>query len=1683
MSAPNAPDDDQFIPELGDIITVISTILGRLTGKIIYRDENLVRLLPTESSNMAQDLPMDDDGGFSAGTGITEMIMHTKRAFPHFSQQLGAAIGEKLEFFTFDGQIAAPPGLIVAIEADENDAIVLQDGRRLDFAFIGPPNPIAIVSVRAADIEDGAAVAAAVGEDMPPPDNYDLSLLAHLLPARMIEEVPTAERTYSETIQREDMYKSLLELESEKFQNNPNVLRKLARETDLLLALKNAVSVTGDDGIPEPYIKSAETLRDILTRVGAPLSSIVPVLALKRILYCDKELDDEPTADMLAQVDFRNWLLEEIKAHQNSAAYLAGQNGGTAQVSTQLYRYLYDVLYNEGGVFKQGPTGKPEDEILVDQEILRTVLPPAPVTGYSKLENGAEVTYKNVGSVMTRGHRVIGGTMTKDQDVVAPGDPATPLNYIVLPVNLGTIWRPVKFSGALSEDINAALMTQQLLTIENFLNKKDNYNEDMLQVIQGVPTEDEDDASDVKISDWIAKNLDKHVHPLDILSSSAVGVNRVLDSIGLRSYEWTPEIANSIWLAVAKAQASYTSTYTEYKTRVEDLVKAADPYQFVPGVPADSTLYTKGAKVKVVGDALEALAALDPVKGTWDLARAQYVLQNAEGTLARVLYMAAADEPNPALEEATAVYLSEVHRTVTRLSRLHAELTQYSAAPILNTCKHVSDKDRLRSVMMRDQNKFEALLQIFLKRYQGETNGNWIECNTCQTHLICVHEVMQFYERTHPGRAEALHKEIILNFGGAAFNGKYVCRVCGIPIAEFEYDTSLEYDDNGRPLVGRAIIEDDKPNAEEELDAILNIALKKEKVEFEDPVRTELYDIARIIVQSGGFSFEIDAYRKIVEFTFNYIVTTIPPKDIYEAMRAKMKKRPMVPWESFRASTAIAITAAYIITEIHVMDPMPEALFPFSGCVFSRGGFPIEATDDTTGGAFEYFVCMLANIGRNTEPWSITSWYGDSSPDSRKTKVRDSLMKIFADSIMSVELRKAQHHYVEVKRNTIGNASLKDRLPNGFRPTANPNPPIMGETALTYPDRILSASVDAPLQDIQVVVAARTRQLALEGVLAAHGAAKISGIINEKSPMSDSTCCFLPIQDVKRQGMAKFGSGGTEDEIHALHRSETIIQKRDPVEQSNGTHLYVHWSQPTVIASKAVEPDASYFKLFLRTCFRGPREGELHEFGKRVGGYQCRHCKFACKRDPVVIMSELNDEEAQNKSSKVTKTTIRDEAQKALEDSGATIIGETFDTLLSEVRNNRNVDPYVAPVDRTAASIFEELSGLVQRMCPLTAGRMADWAIVEEIMTANFARRLAPTDEQRAISWAPFALKYESLSNAVMDLLDGRQGRAPVRGVERKVKIIIDTVEAITVEPIHQGPSEVIKHWVVGLERLAQGFNEMVFASGTWFGRPLGKKTSKKALFDGTKWFGKKISGKHAAKFETMIQTILGTTAETNKVLSKKAGSGEMLHRLSLWLGRVVNFWANNIISMNVWGLTHEELSVMLRWMVLSSMETLLLIESPLYTKIPTEGEKTSIQQILRQWTTATFVEAGRQFAQFGLSNDEILLAIEDAREKEKNSVIKEIDDEKDPDLRAVIDVQRALKIGRWGMGNKKNMTTYNAEFFDFRQEQLDRIGKLDKPVAAREDPLGFDFAAEAPAERWLDGHGVAEAEDEGAEV
>ena len=1665
MSAPNADDNDSQTPELGDILTLISSVFGRLTGKIIYRDENTIRVQPFDSNDRAQNIPMGADGDFAKGSGITEVIFHIKRLDPHFSVQLGVAVGEALEFFTYAGEKATESGVVGEIVAsEEEDAIILTDGRRLDFAFIGPPSPIDVISVRAQETDEEN------GEE--PPVEYDISFMEHLLPAAMVEEIPTAERTYSESIQREDMYMDLLKDFKQTQQKNPTLLRQVARETELLLALKSSVTSVNNDGKITPFIRSSKTLKDILLRLGSPLSSVIPILAVKRILYSDTE-EVGSVESILQQVEFREWVSSELHSYRRWASYAAGQDAGAgARVTNLMYSYLYDILFRDGAVFVPSAKAIIGKEISSDQDVLRTVLPPQPILGYSKIKGVA--TYANVGPIKIRQTRVISSQKTQDGDVIAAGDPGHALSYIVLPANIGSLWRPVKFSGFLAEDIRANTITSSLEPLESITNNPRSYEK--LQVIKNGVDED----SDILISEWIDNNLKQNVHPSDLLSPTSVGVNRVLDSIGLRSYEWTPEIAEIIWSAVKKSQTAFSKAFNVYKDSVEDYIKTNKPFFIGTAIPDDSTIYISKDEIPEIGAALTKLESFDKDFAKWDLAKAQHIICSTEGTLARVLY-ASTTVGHPHIKALRATYLSEVNRSLLEITAINNSLAKYKAAPLINICPHVKAIEILRSLMMRDESKFLALLQTILNTYQGSRDDNWLNCKACDTHLLCVHELMKFYEKTHPGRAPALNKEILLNFGGAAFNGRYVCRNCGIPIAEFEYDNNLEYDDEGKPLVGRGVVEEGTAPVEDELGQILDMALHKKTVAFDNPIQKQLYDIICVMSLNAGFSLNESTIKKIVEQTYIYETTKIASEDQFNQMYLKKKVKP--EYRSYRASLEIALVAAYLICEIHTATPLPELLFPFEGCIFKRGGFPIETQDETEQGALDYFVCVIANLNRDQPPWNLSNWSTEASPVERQKRVRDFILRMFGDPDISVLLKQAQSIYIDNKKLVAENASQNDKISADFRPVYTKVPPVFDET-LIIPERLLASAAEAPFDDINSVISNRAHQLAVLGILQAHENAEKTGVVSETSLRSDATCCFMPLADAKSGAMSAFSSISTENEINALRLAEVILHKRDPVEQSNGSHLWVGWSPPTPIPSDPVVPDASYFKMFMRSCFRGSRAGELHEFGRKNVNYECRHCKFSIGMDPLVLMSDLNDEEIYNNNSKrkgPPSTKVQDIARGYLKESGVTVDSATFDNLLSIVSRKQTVAPYVVPIKAESRSIFSILNSLVLKDTPLLPSRMTDWSLVQVVMEANFLRNEMPTEGTRKIAWGPFVTKYDNLKQGLLDILDGRQGRAPVRQIYRKVEDILNSVERITSDPIQQGPSEINKHWVVGLERIATSFSEMVFSGGAWFGIPMNTKKVRNYLFSGTKWFGKKISGRHIAKFETMINGILGFTANTNNELSNPELRGvatTLIQKITTWFGAILTFWSNSIVSLQVYGLTNEELTYILRWLVLGSMESLLTTLSPIYNHITSDSIKMRIQTILLSWTKESLLEAKRQYDLFGLSDIEIEMAILDSREKEKISIIKIIDDEKDPDLRAVIKMQQNLKIGRWGVAAKKS-GSYNAEYWDFLQGQRDRMGVVDvAPVGTKDNAVGFDFGAQPEADRRYDTY-AAQAEDE----
>ena len=1694
MSAPNL--EEELVPELGDLITLISTVFGRLTGTIIYRDADIIRVQSFSDADRAQNIPMAEDGDFREEAGIIRLIIHKKREDPHFSLQLGANVGEYVNCYGLGGEPLEGGRVAEVIATDEEDSIVLDNGTKLNFAFIGPPEPIQVIFVTATADE---------GEDVPPaaepvavepgtealPDYYNLSFMDGLLPAAMVEEVPTAERTYSENVQREDMYMDLLKSYSEAKQKNPKIQKSLARETELLLALKSVAGIVGPDGRMKPYIKPSKTLKDILSNNGASLAAVIPVISAKRVVYVDQETEAELDSEISKQVEIRLWIESELKSWQAEQSYTAGQDAGVgAKQAVLMYKYLYNVLFTEGSVL--APNDEEDVDIAVDQDVLRTVEPPSKLYGFSKLviEKDTKISQKNIGKIKTRQLRALSSHKTASGSVISPSDPGKISSYILMMANLGYKFRPVKFSGFLAEDIRASNVTKQLEPFETLTNSAAYYKgEAGLKVISN--SLEADETSTVDVAEWVRQNLHGSIHASDLLSASSVGVNRVLDSIGLRSYEWTPELSEVIWSAVKKSQAEFTRVYQVFLESVEAYLKSETPYKIGSGISDASTIYAKAATIKEIGAELSNMALYDPTNADWDLAKAQYLLSKAEGCMAQLMYFATSEDPHPLLERAIHVYNNEMNRKALHSAQIYDSLAKFHAEPTINTCPHCKDLDAIRSVMMYDEAKFIKLLGEFLNRYQGDRKGSWVQCKVCSTNLLCIHEVMKFYEKTHPGRAPALSKEILLDFGGAAFNGRYVCKNCGIPIAEFEYDNHLEYDDEGRPLAGRAPVEEGKKGAEDELSQILDMAMNKKKVTFDDEIKTQIYELVSIMTVNAGFMFNEETITDLVNRVYVYETTKLPKEADYEEMRARAKK-PMPVYESFKANIEIGLIAALLLCEIHTVDPLPELIYPFGGCDFSRGGYPIETDDETILGAFEYIVCVIANMNRDQRPWNITEWWGESSPEDRKKRVRAWVKKMLKEPDIVILLKTARDSYATHKKASATQASAADKIPANFRPTALLKSPAFDSVNIALPGRIVESAATMPIGEAEVLIKEKAFQMAISGILNAHQAANDSGIINPASIRSESNCCFLPISEIRKGTISAFLPAEGEQEIMGLGIAETILHKRDPTSQSNGAHLWVRWTPPQPLASDPVPPDTSYFKLFMRTCFKGPRAGDIHEFGRRLNGaavvYQCRHCNFQAPRDPLIIMSDLSDEDLSNANPKRKgdpSTKIRDEAAAALTASGVTIDASTFDELLNIVCRKQRVDPYVLPRQADSALIFAAIDRMVTSECPLLPARMTDWTALKTIVDGLFSLGSDIEEDRRIIVWADFSTRYDALKARVIELIDAREG--PKMAAKGKVGAeIIDTIERMTDDPLFKGPSEINKNWIVGLERLGTSFSQMVFGSGEWFGFPFDVKKLRKiqhSLFGGLKWFGKSIKEKHTSKFENMIKSLLGSTNTATTVLNReelKTDSANVLKPLAAWLGKLNSFWISNIKSLHMYGVSNVELSNILRWIVFSSMEALLVTSSPLYTAVGSESNKAKIKTVVLAWAKESLLESKKQFDLFGMSDAEVEAAILDLREKEKISIIKELDDIKDPDEKAAEMMQMRLGIGRWAVGGKKG-GEFDAEYWNFLQGQRDRIGVIDTygTGAVKENAMGYDFAEEAQADRAYQTY-AGQDEDEG---
>lgn len=1676
----------ELIPELGDSVTFLSDVYGRTYGRIIYRDGSLIRIRPYTSSTTGVEFPLDTATGlFLDRLGVSEVIIHEKRTDPHFVTQMAFVPGERLEMFGADGTMLSEPAPIYEVIAThEYDAVKLESGEVIDFGFLGPPDPIVVVRAVAAPEEvappenegSGVVNVEPEQEEVFPELDYDL------LPAALVEEIATEERTYSDSIQREDMFLGLLTDYPVKRQKDPKIMAQLYRTTDLLLALKNSVIKRDESGAPlttePPRSYMALTIQDAIEKqsTGMPLSAVIPVIRNKKVLYVDdnnegEHIHTEIRSDPGSLVDLSN-------AGMKFADYIS------ETAANPYILYLNDILRLSDAYVGDG---QGFTRIQVDQDVLRSAVPPTPVEGFPSVppavkkgrseEEAKPLTLDYLATIDDRHIRLIGPTRVYDPRTgtlftVAAGDAGSPAAHILLSKSVAAHRAPIR-SSVLLWDIQASEASRTKRTGTFYKSMMDSWAD---QVVLHEPL------------DLMSVLEDRLIPSLSYITKENV---TVMDSLGLRFLELTEDSVAPFRAAIMAGTSAWDRAYGKLRARaIQSLEGGSRPA--IPSVAADDSALVSGPTFDntVLAAAVEPLKEKETSLRNYDLALANNVLKETNSTLGPLWYAAANSGAAPELVmEAEIAFKAESGR-IQRSTQVVRDLRkEFTAAPSVNPCVHVAELEKVRGI--RNDQERMLVFQKFLKTYQGAQQGNYVLCSSCGKDLVCRHELLLLNEFMNPGRGVALHKSLLLEYAGPVFEGAYICKSCGQKIADLEYDTHLEFDDEGRPLVGRTAV-DPKTQEEDEEEAdelkLATLAEAEQAIPYSGADRAIYFNL-RTLFERCGMAMDTNVYERTVKAAKSYLEKNLKDEASYNKLRenaAKLKKV-MPVYETYYAETQIKIVGALVVLELQTSDI--HIPIPAGGCKLSRDGFPRDGGDPATAGngALAYVACALAGIMNLNPPWSKTSWSPETRMEVRRRTVENTLLGTLysmlslpipkttvipppIDNITDVykeRLAAAREKKVALTLETSTDAlpSYADTLPPSYRPLPRMvAPSALDETPIGNVAQFKRNIEEGDIEEVGQLVKSRQRQLVQSLMADFHKEGEKDGIVLAGSGRSDSVCCFkrLGAVGVRGLGVRALGIGEAKlEEARLIDDVSRSFSRRDPALSCNGTHIMVPWSAP-ISTSVLPEADPSvYYKLFLKNCYKGRNYGLVHEFGPNN---VCRHCDFHIPEEllyaPAADISENDSKRREAELNKILKR--REEAALlAFNTQGVDISTESFRNLEEQIRRKRAVVVPEPPADMSFLQRIQTMTGMLGGLVPSAA---QDWETLVVAMTEIQTKGLR--DMQRLRALADFSSRYDQRVRGTQTAIT--RGITQAREVAAAMEKLA-YVDGITDEPVgNTSVRNVIDMFVVRSEQVARGFKNLKPNILKWFNSV---SRSHRDLID-------KIWEKEAEVTVRALEAI-GEFGEGDEAVISTIRLA--LERFTAWLGPWMNIWLNEFRAGGV--MTEEEYILLLRWTVHTGILSLLTPSCALYAGAPSLEVQMSAVGFMRVWILDNLKTHHETVQKYQLSPEQIRDALNARAELEKAMFIGDFD-KQDREGRKIELMKKKLKIGKW---DASNLFTINAVGFEFEREQRARMGLLDFDPgvtggaggAAAENPYGFmDFGAQSVGMDDISNHRAAQDED-----
>ena len=1292
--------------EVGDLVIIQGGRLNKSSGKIYGFSQDRIDILPKGSTSSLIKIPLID-GSPDPEYEIENILILKKALRTGFINLVDLRAGQTVETF---GSAGEPRGIFKVIRVDEEkDSATFQDEsgeeENIVFGFTGIPrgSPYEVIRTREESVPEGEkqegkeeeiqqagpVSRVAVDEDdilqegQAPsaeeerPLDFTIGQVIELPVEEELKETGTADRIYVDVFQRSEMLSQMIRLLPPIQQRDPLKLQEVRRNVEQMILLRNEVVKYGVTGDPAGIkATSINTLAELVTRPDVPLSR--KVADMTKVLYLDYRKsftflgnpifkEEDPDAGPLEEGLYAEYLIDIIKRAE-VLQQSANETNAAQEVAVQMPKFYLDMEKYRQKIQAPFLLEAGKEAVSTDEEVFRREIPSFESPELNTLEVVGKHMKKSETAVLfnpppikqspfaiTRILKERVARFSKGEAIraVETGENPSYTNVLVFPMTVLRDLGPIR-SGILAQDMSLGAARPN--SMERILEE--------LGEITEFPTADSilnigingNILGNVFIKEWLA-NLRLNIGGLGDAWATLRGY-------GTKDIEWNLEQAQvlqdkieqrlaGLRVFMGKQRELASSQLTNLKFEPQPVLAAQDSARLLSRIESEPLLQ------KVMTDIREYIGDLALVDINWFT----YVFIEYPDLLLATLGQQPGILTRQRLRHVRILY------TNARFAgyRLKRKLLDSGLPPEENACPHVERLMKVRKIEKstedepRDVLKVKMLVKL-LNDFRGRTEDDWIWCKVCDQHLICAHELIQIQEFLRPAEQETLHKEMIIKFSGGQFAGKFICRVCGRAIANLEFDQSLEFDDEGRPMMGRSVMVDRDSIALDELEELLKGPSEIIKgIEFGTETLDLMYLTLKKMAGLMGVNPEEREYRVMVEDLSTYLLS-LPNREAYaQATRGKKVQ----DFDIYYSINYVSAAAAVLLLKIQTRVPDYIVYYTSSDCKEGFLGYPLEETEASQG--INCIASVVAGINDNEFPWNMTTLQKQGNLLKRTDLIKPLIRKqidAFVKHPTQQTLMKRKRDYraklAGTDKKVGGVFGVADQIAKSFRPV-----PF-----------ILSPEDSA--KEVVVAPAASPEKQATAWIRMAHMIARKNAALNPDTPISETTCCLHkltePFPDLAKEAMpaleerrVSVGHKGTLNTTFYTERPKTLEGKIDPKD---------------------------YFKLFVHLCYQGDNKGLPHNIGLTLS---CLECGLNFKENPNLPLST----QADPKKAKEEESKASAELQAHIVSQGIIINEETAQDLLTTSRLRSHVvkDP-VVPVPKMSNMLAE-----LQEVPP-----MAGWA-------------------------------------------------------------------------------------------------------------------------------------------------------------------------------------------------------------------------------------------------------------------------------------------------------------------------------------------------------------------------------------